>query len=386
MNIYKRGDVYHYEFQFAGQRHRGSTGLANRRKAEIIANARRTQYVKFHAGLAPDPGLIVPTLKEFEPIFLKWLGKVHRDHPSTREFYTISFSRLLDYPELANAKLTSVDAAMVERFKDWRVTYRPEKGKVVGRTTINRYLATLRKALYHAHDPLKLIPAVPTIPLYPKSDDGCERERDYVFTDDAYKAWLAACPEPLRSASILARNCGICRGELLALQTDCLHLLDKADEDGMWGEIDVKRGLKRQARRRTLIINEPMRDALAPVLASSRCQFVFTALTDARQPLSVETLGGQARDMKRNGQFHSDAGLHALRHTFLTQLGETVDVFTLKKIAGHSSIKTTEKYVHPQREQVRQAFVANMGGVVSKSPQNPHSGFVGSLESSLSHL
>jgi site-specific recombinase XerD len=64
--------------------------------------------------------------------------------------------------------------------------------------------------------------------------------------------------------------------------------------------------------------------------------------------------------MKRNGQFHADAGLHALRHTFLTQFGETVDVFTLKKIAGHSSIKTTEKYVHPQREQVRQAFVVNM--------------------------
>ena len=135
-----------------------------------------------------------------------------------------------------------------------------------------------------------------------------------------------------------------------------------------------------------LIINPPMRDALVPLLASSRCKFVFTTLTDARQPLSVETLGGQARDMKRNGQFHADAGLHALRHTFLTQFGETVDAFTLKKIAGHSSIKITEKYVHPQREQVRQAFVVNMGGVVPKSPQNPHSGFVGSSESSITSL
>jgi site-specific recombinase XerD len=154
----------------------------------------------------------------------------------------------------------------------------------------------------------------------------------------------------------------------------------------MWGEIEVRRGLKRQARRRTLIINQPMREALVSLLAASRCKFVFTALTDVRQPLSVETLGGQARDMKRNGQFHADAGLHTLRHTFLTQLGETVDVFTLKKIAGHSSIKTTEKYVHPQREQVRQAFVVNMGGVVSKSLQNPHSGSVGSLDVGVNRL
>lgn len=385
MNVYKRGDVYHYEFQLAGQRHRGSTGLTNKREAESIANARRLQFIKFGAGLATDPRLVVPTLKEFEPVFLKWLTKVHRDRPNTREFYTISFSRLLDYPELANAKLTAIDAAMVERFKDWRITYRPESGKVVGRTTINRYLATLRKALYHALDPLKLVPSVPTIPLFPKSDDGCERAREYVFTDDAYQAWIAKCPEPLRSASILARNCGICRGELIALQTDCVHLLGEPDADGMWGEIEVKRGLKRQARRRTLTINKPIRDALALLLGSSRCKFVFTALTDSRQPLSVETLGGQARDMKRNQAFHSDAGLHSLRHTFLTQLGQNVDVFTLMRIAGHSSIKTTEKYVHPQKSQVRAAFVANMS-VAPQSPQKPHSKFAGSPEGSVSHL
>jgi integrase len=297
MKVYKRGAFYHYEFELAGQRHRGSTNLKNKRDAEDIAVALRLQYVKFNAGLAPNPKLIVPTLK----------------------------------------------------------------------------------ALYHAHDPLKLIPSVPTIPLYPKSEDGCERERDYVFTDDAYRAWLLACPEPLRSASILARNCGICRGELLALQTDCVHLLTKADADGLWGEISVKRGLKREARRRTLHINTEMMAVLTTLLEESRCKFVFTALTDPCQPLSVETLGGQARDMKRKCNFHADAGLHALRHTFLTEMGKNVDVFTLKRIAGHSSIATIEKYVHPQKHQIRQAFAINMA-VVPQSPQKPHSDFDGMSE------
>jgi integrase len=365
---------YHYEFQLLGQRHRGSTNLKNKRDAEDIADVLRLQYVKFNAGLAPNPKLIVPTLKKYEAKFLKWLGNAHRNRPATVEFYTICFSRLLDYPELANAKLTAIDSAMVERFKDWRITHRTESGKIVGRTTINRYLATLRKALYHAHDPLKLIPSVPTIPLYPKSEDGCERERDYVFTDDAYRAWLLACPQPLHSASILARNCGICRGELLALQTDCVHLLAKADADGLWGEISVKRGLKREARRRTLHINTEMMAVLTTLLEESQCKFVFTALTDPCHPLSVETLGGQARDMKRKCNFHADAGLHALRHTFLTEMGENVDVFTLKRIAGHSSIATTEKYVHLQKHQIRQAFATNMA-VVPQSPQKPHNDF-----------
>jgi integrase len=42
-----------------------------------------------------------------------------------------------------------------------------------------------------------------------------------------------------------------------------------------------------------------------------------------------------------------DAGLHALRHTFLTEGGEYRDTFTLQYIAGHHTIKTTMRYVHP---------------------------------------
>jgi hypothetical protein len=66
-------------------------------------------------------------------------------------------------------------------------------GKVVGRTTINRYLATLRKALYYAVDPLKLIPSVPGIRLFPKSAT-CERTREFVFSPEDYQAWIANLP------------------------------------------------------------------------------------------------------------------------------------------------------------------------------------------------
>jgi integrase len=51
-----------------------------------------------------------------------------------------------------------------------------------------------------------------------------------------------------------------------------------------------------------------------------------------------------------------DAGLHTLRHTFLTEAGEHTDAFTLQYIAGHDSIKTTMRYVHPRAESVSRAF------------------------------
>ena len=40
--------------------------------------------------------------------------------------------------------------------------------------------------------------------------------------------------------------------------------------------------------------------------------------------------------------------LYTLRHTFLTRLGQSgCDVWTLARIAGHSNIKMSMKYVHP---------------------------------------
>jgi integrase len=55
-------------------------------------------------------------------------------------------------------------------------------------------------------------------------------------------------------------------------------------------------------------------------------------------------------------QTHPDAGLHGLRHTFLTEAGEHTDPFTLQYVAGHDNIKTTMRYVHPQANAVQALF------------------------------
>ena len=50
---------------------------------------------------------------------------------------------------------------------------------------------------------------------------------------------------------------------------------------------------------------------------------------------------------------------YVLRHTALTRLAESgCDVFTLARIAGHSSITITQRYVHPQSDAVERAFAA----------------------------
>ena len=54
--------------------------------------------------------------------------------------------------------------------------------------------------------------------------------------------------------------------------------------------------------------------------------------------------------------------LYSLRHTFLTRLGESwCDAWTLARIAGHSSVAISARYVHPSDERVLEA-ISRLGG------------------------
>ena len=49
--------------------------------------------------------------------------------------------------------------------------------------------------------------------------------------------------------------------------------------------------------------------------------------------------------------------LYTLRHTFLTRLGQSgCDVWTLARIAGHSTIGISARYVHPSSDAVIEAM------------------------------
>jgi len=69
---------------------------------------------------------------------------------------------------------------------------------------------------------------------------------------------------------------------------------------------------------------------------------------------SINHLHQKARSIVGFGR---DFVIHSLRHTMLTRLGESgVDAFTIMRIAGHSSITVSQRYVHPSPEAVERAF------------------------------
>jgi integrase len=79
--------------------------------------------------------------------------------------------------------------------------------------------------------------------------------------------------------------------------------------------------------------------------------------------------------LTKNGMpaFPRDFVIHSLRHTMLSRLGEAgADAFTVMRIAGHSTVVVSQRYVHPSPESLERAFerleAANQKAV-AKLPQ-----------------
>jgi integrase len=144
---------------------------------------------------------------------------------------------------------------------------------------------------------------------------------------------------------------------MLHLMKDCVRLYSKPIAGRLFGSLVIKPGLKRRARKRTLEIGSEMKEVLEALLATSKCEYVFSHPGSPEEPLGPLVLETQMGEPRATIQTHPDAGLHGLRHTFLTEAGGCTDPFTLQYVAGHDSIKTTMRYVHPQANAVQQLFL-----------------------------
>lgn len=135
-----------------------------------------------------------------------------------------------------------------------------------------------------------------------------------------------------------------------------------------FGYLRVVEGKSKNARR-----NIPLTDR-ASVMLQNRSNCVDSPWVFANregQPYRVTSVNHMHQKVRTAMALQKDFVIHSLRHTMLTRLGESgVDAFTIMRIAGHSSITVSQRYVHPSPEAVERAFQrlqdANGGGIERK--------------------
>jgi integrase len=345
MAIYKRGDVYWYEFEFKGDRIRETTKQGNPNVARQIEGARRTQLSKGEVGIIDKPA--VPTLKEFAPRFEKAIETLCKDKPRTIDFYKERMRRLLDYAPLAGAKLDAIEEEQIEALKRQRTRQVSRLGKPLAVASINRELATLRRLLRLAQE-WKVISRVPRIRLFRG-----EENREFVLSYAQEELYLHMAPQPLKDVAMLMLDTGVRPGEACAIEWKHVRL-DPAS-GSKFGHVHIPGGKSKNAKRNLSLTPRVSAMLEERKRRSKGAQFAFVGMDGT--PFLVSSLDHQHTDFRRVLGLPAEFVIHSLRHTMLTRLGESgADAFTIMRIAGHSSVVVSQRYVHPSPESLENAF------------------------------
>jgi len=249
------------------------------------------------------------------------------------------------YKPLADSKLDEINGERVADF----AAHRQAEGLQV--STVNSSLRVLRRVLRLAVE-WGALAAVPRIKLLPG-----ERHRERVVSPEEEARYLAAASEPVASIAAVLADTGLRPEECFRLRWEAITWLN-----GRYGTLLVTHG-KTAAARRVL----PMAPRARTILENRWERagkpsegWVWFAPTRSGH-VESSSLKKQHRKALKGSKVRPFV-LYSLRHTFLTRLGESgCDVWTLARIAGHSAIGISARYVHPSEDAVL-AAMSRLGG------------------------
>jgi integrase len=352
MSIYKRKNTYWYKFVWQGQLVRESAKTGNDKVARKIEAAHKTRLAEGLVGIREKKS--VPTLKAFCGERIEPYAKALSSTKWT--WYRAGTRALLRYAPLANMPLDEIRGEQAAGFAAWRT------GQEITPGAINSNLRVLRRVLRLAAD-WDVIDVAPKIQLL-----AGEARRERVITPDEEKCYLAKCAPFLREVFTVLIDTGLRPDELHRMQWQEISW----PTAGKRGSILVLTGKTSAARR--LI---PMTPRVLATLAD-RWEVQGKPAQGWVWPSDSETKTGHI-DHSTTKKQHRNAlkeaklvpfVLYSLRHTFLTRLGASgCDVWTLMRIAGHSSIAISSRYVHPHADTIDRAFAALTG---ETAPEGGH--------------
>ncbi|MGA8540618.1 MAG: tyrosine-type recombinase/integrase [Terriglobales bacterium] len=340
MSLIKRGKYYHSKIMHERRVYWKSLRTGSYDKAVQHESIIRSELLRGQFGIL-DTGK-TPTLMQFETRLLDhW-----KAHTATRTagFYKQNLKVLNKFGFLSQSKLHKIDAALIEKFTQARL----KDG--VTPVTINHSLRTLRRILHLAAE-WKLIARPPKVKMLPG-----ENQREYVLDDQVVNDMvkLAQKDYPTSGFAYLLPflvDTGLRISEACALEWD--HITFKGDVPC---SIKIVQGKSKYAKRE-IPLTDRAAFALLGALQQRKCEYAFTG-KGGHKPMTRHWPSQVFREIRDALSIGPQCVLHSCRHTFLTRLGNGgCDAFTIQRLAGHSSITISQRYVHPDLA-AKQAAIA----------------------------
>lgn len=337
-----------------GELIRESTKQGNDKIARNMESAHRTALAQGLVGIREKK--TAPTLEEFCKKRIEPWAKAtfQKPAPKTWLWYCFGIKALKSYKKLANSKLDEIgneqaaDFAAFKQAEEWQVS------------TINSTLRALRRVLRLAVE-WGEIPNSPKIKFL-----AGENHRERVISPKEEQKYLEKAAPLLHDVATVLLDTGMRPEECHHLTWENLNW-----EGGRHGTIMITRG-KTKAARRLLPMTPRVRLVLELRWESAGKPadgWVWPAGTRSEH-MEHDTLRVQHKNALKDSKVRPFV-IYSFRHTFLTRLGESgCDAWTLARIAGHSNIAISQRYVHPSGDAVLLAM-SRLGGHNSGHTEKP---------------
>lgn len=333
MGLYRQGSstVWWMSYSFRGRQVRKSTGTTSKKVADSILSKVKTEIAE---------GAYLESMrgknKTFADVAERYLLEVTPDKkPSTQrddKFYARTLCKFF-----GTFRLNEITADLITQ-------YVLKRKKKIGPSSINRELAFLSASFNKAYKLWSWCRENPVSKIKREK----EKKRVKYFSDEEFRLIFSLLAEWVKPVVLLAKNTGLRLSNVVNLR---------------WAEVSLKEKLivldgevMKNSETLGMPLNQVAMDVIGTLFKTRKLHHKFVFCHENGDSYTTYGVSKAFKKACIKAKL-PDFRFHDLRHDFCSKLVQSgVDLYTVKELAGHKDITTTQRYAHLSRAKLKQAI------------------------------